>query len=64
MKIEKFVEKPSLELAEQYIKSGDYFWNSGLFVMKSSIWLDAIEQLEPEMFKQCSLAVEKGSKGW
>ncbi len=36
--IEKFVEKPSLELAEQYIKSGDYFWNSGLFVMKSSIW--------------------------
>ncbi|BCF98037.1 hypothetical protein PPGU19_026060 [Paraburkholderia sp. PGU19] len=40
--IERFVEKPAQETAEQYVASGDYWWNSGVFVMRTSVWLAAI----------------------
>lgn len=60
--IKEFVEKPSLDVAESYLKSGNYFWNSGLFVFKASVWLEAIKQFEPKMFEQCVLAVDNGSK--
>ena len=60
--ISEFVEKPSLEIAGEYVSSGNYYWNSGLFVFKARVWLQAIEKHQAEMAKQCRLAVEKGSK--
>lgn len=47
-KVEKFVEKPSLEVATFFVKDGNYFWNSGIFVSKISVLKKAIEQYAPE----------------
>ncbi|SAK93832.1 BceA [Caballeronia arationis] len=51
--LDHFVEKPSLELAQKYLESGDYLWNSGLFVLRASVWLRAIEQFEPLIYVAC-----------
>lgn len=45
--VEQFVEKPDKQTAQNYIKDGSYFWNAGIFVVKASVWLKAIE-----MFRQ------------
>lgn len=47
--VKMFREKPSAEVAEQYISAGDFYWNSGIFVWKAKTILDALEQYEPEM---------------
>lgn len=41
--VKEFVEKPSALLAKQYYNSGEYFWNAGMFVLKSTVWLKAID---------------------
>lgn len=41
--IERFVEKPDLDTAKGYIESGDYYWNSGMFVFKASAFLNEIK---------------------
>ncbi|NIF79677.1 mannose-1-phosphate guanylyltransferase/mannose-6-phosphate isomerase [Paraburkholderia sp. Cy-641] len=51
--IERFVEKPAVELAAQYVGSGNYWWNSGIFVVRASIWLEVIGQCQPEMHAAC-----------
>ncbi len=45
--VDRFVEKPNKETAVSYLESGDYFWNSGMFVFKASTILDEIEHLMP-----------------
>jgi mannose-1-phosphate guanylyltransferase/mannose-6-phosphate isomerase len=60
-RIERFVEKPAVELAAQYVESGDYWWNSGIFVVRSSVWLAAIERFQPEIHAACVLAY-RGAK--
>lgn len=47
--VKKFVEKPSLETAEEYLASGDYYWNSGMFVWRPSVILAAIGRYLPDM---------------
>jgi len=59
--VEAFVEKPDLETANKYVQSGGYFWNSGMFLMKASIWLEEIEKHQPEIAKQCRGAVAEGA---
>jgi len=54
--IDGFVEKPDAATAEQYLASGRYLWNSGMFVMKASVWLDAIGQQAPEIGRACTEA--------
>jgi len=51
-----FVEKPDLAKAEAYVASGDYWWNSGLFALKPSVWLAAIGKLNPAMLDACRRA--------
>jgi mannose-1-phosphate guanylyltransferase/mannose-6-phosphate isomerase len=46
-----FTEKPDLAIAESYLKSGDYFWNSGIFVLRASVWLKAIQHFSPEIYE-------------
>ena len=50
-KVERFVEKPSLTLAKEYLDSGKYLWNSGMFVWKASTILGQFEKYLPEMYK-------------
>ncbi|EKS6649464.1 mannose-1-phosphate guanylyltransferase/mannose-6-phosphate isomerase [Enterobacter hormaechei] len=52
-KIESFVEKPSFEKAEEYLKKGTYFWNSGMFVCKASTYLDELKKYAPDIFSAC-----------
>ncbi len=56
--IERFVEKPDAELAERYIASGEYWWNSGMFVVRASVWLAAIELCRPAIAAACAEAFE------
>lgn len=53
----RFVEKPDLETAARYVESGDYLWNSGIFMMRASVWLDAIRRFNPEMANACARAI-------
>ncbi len=50
--VEKFVEKPGLETAKQYIADGNYYWNSGIFSWKCSVIIDRFQELLPEMYNQ------------
>ena len=47
--VAEFVEKPDAETAARYIASGDYAWNSGMFVLKASTWLKAVAHFSPEI---------------
>ncbi|SDC38506.1 mannose-1-phosphate guanylyltransferase/mannose-6-phosphate isomerase [Paraburkholderia lycopersici] len=57
-RIERFVEKPDAELAARYVASGDYLWNSGIFVVRASVWLAAIAHCRPSIAAQCATAFE------
>lgn len=48
-RVERFVEKPDKETASSYLKSGEYFWNSGIFIWKVSTILKAIEKYLPRL---------------
>jgi mannose-1-phosphate guanylyltransferase/mannose-6-phosphate isomerase len=51
LKVECFVEKPDLETARRYVSDGGYFWNSGIFVWKTSKILSEIEKHLPSLYK-------------
>jgi mannose-1-phosphate guanylyltransferase / mannose-6-phosphate isomerase len=54
--VEQFVEKPNAQLAAQYLAAGDYAWNSGMFVLKASVWLKALKQFRPDILTACEKA--------
>ena len=58
--IAAFAEKPNLARAEAYLASGEFYWNSGIFLLKASVWLKAVEKLQPAMLTACRAAVEQG----
>jgi mannose-1-phosphate guanylyltransferase/mannose-6-phosphate isomerase len=58
--IERFVEKPDRTTAQGYLASGDYLWNSGMFLFRSSALLAEMRQLAPEMVTACEAALEAG----
>ncbi len=49
-KVERFVEKPNEPTATEYLKQGGFYWNSGLFVFKISVFLDAVKQFAPALY--------------
>jgi mannose-1-phosphate guanylyltransferase / mannose-6-phosphate isomerase len=55
----EFVEKPDRETAERYLASGDYFWNSGIFLFKAETYLLELEAHNPAMLAACREALEK-----
>ena len=55
----EFVEKPDLATAERYFRSGDYFWNSGMFLFRADTFLDELERNNPEMLSWCRKAYEQ-----
>lgn len=60
-RIERFVEKPGKELAESYVSSGEFWWNSGIFVLRASVWLKLIEHFRPLIAKasKCAFAASE-----
>ena len=55
-KIEQFVEKPDLERARQFISSGEYFWNSGMFLFSARRYLDELASFAPDIAAVCRQA--------
>jgi len=47
--VDRFVEKPDAATAEKYLNEGDFFWNSGMLVLKASVWLAAIQKYRPDI---------------
>lgn len=58
--IDQFVEKPDAATAKQYIASGGYFWNSGIFLLRADVWLRAVAFFAPDMLHCCELAFRNG----
>ena len=59
--VKRFVEKPNAATAQQYLAEGGYFWNAGMFVLKASVWLQALEQFRPDIYQSTAQAWAKRS---
>ncbi|MBU2049755.1 MULTISPECIES: mannose-1-phosphate guanylyltransferase/mannose-6-phosphate isomerase [Stenotrophomonas] len=60
--VDRFVEKPDLATAQQYVASGEYYWNSGMFLFKASRYLEELEALQPAILSACRTALDKASR--
>ena len=56
-KVAAFVEKPDMATAKNYLKSGDYLWNSGMFAFTAGSFLKELEKFNPAILKTCSEAL-------
>ena len=52
-KVAQFVEKPDVATAEKYLAQGGYYWNAGMFVLKASVWMAALERFRPDIAATC-----------
>lgn len=59
--IAQFVEKPDAKTARSYLDSGEYLWNSGMFVFRADVFLQELEKHQPEMVAACRKAYEQGA---
>jgi mannose-1-phosphate guanylyltransferase/mannose-6-phosphate isomerase len=60
--VDRFVEKPSLATAQEYVTSGEYFWNSGMFLFKASRYLEELKVLQPAILSACEQALAKATR--
>ncbi|MEH6627075.1 MAG: mannose-1-phosphate guanylyltransferase/mannose-6-phosphate isomerase [Motiliproteus sp.] len=58
LSVEAFVEKPDLAMAQTYVDSGDYYWNSGMFLFRASRYIEELERFQPEIVAACNLALQ------
>jgi len=58
--VDAFVEKPNIDRAQEYLESGNYLWNSGIFLMKVDSWLSELKRYRPEIAETCELALRDG----
>lgn len=59
--VQRFVEKPDAATAQAYLDEGGYFWNAGMFVLKASVWLKALETFRPDILQPTRDAWDKRS---
>lgn len=55
-RVKQFVEKPNIEIAKNYVQSGEYVWNAGIFVLTAKTWLHLIEQCQVDMYNSINLS--------
>src|SRR5205085_6128519 len=55
--VARFVEKPDLATAERFVASGEYFWNSSIFLFPVGLYLTELERLRPDMLAACKAAL-------
>ena len=63
LKLKRFVEKPDLATAESYMASGDYLWNSGMFLFSAASYLAELERNAPDILEVCRRTFEKIERG-
>jgi mannose-1-phosphate guanylyltransferase len=56
--VDKFVEKPSLDLAKEYVASTEYYWNSGMFLFKASRYLEELNNYRPDIYEACKNSLD------
>jgi mannose-1-phosphate guanylyltransferase/mannose-6-phosphate isomerase len=59
--VEQFVEKPDAATAESYLKAGNYFWNSGMFLFTADAYLVELERYAPDILATCRQAIESAN---
>ncbi len=57
--VDTFVEKPTAEVAERYIETGEYYWNSGMFMFSTKTYMEEMRRLNPEIVRLCTQAVAR-----
>jgi mannose-1-phosphate guanylyltransferase/mannose-6-phosphate isomerase len=62
LRIARFVEKPDLKTAQAYLAEGNYLWNSGLFMVRASVWLAALKVCRPDILAACDSAWAAGKQ--
>lgn len=62
--VDRFAEKPSRDKAEEFLKNGGYFWNSGIFIFTAQKILEEIEKFMPELYEKLKWFSEKSVADW
>lgn len=60
-RIDRFIEKPHAELAREFVDSGEYYWNGGMFAFRAQVFLNELDRLEPEMAQACAEAFSRSN---
>jgi mannose-1-phosphate guanylyltransferase / mannose-6-phosphate isomerase len=60
--VAQFVEKPDAATAQGYVESGQYLWNSGIFMLRASAWLDELMRYRPDIAEACLTAYQQGAR--
>jgi len=60
--VSRFVEKPDAETADRYLRAGDYYWNSGMFVFQAGAYLAELKRWEPDILAHCQRAIGDGKQ--
>jgi mannose-1-phosphate guanylyltransferase/mannose-6-phosphate isomerase len=61
-RVDRFVEKPQLDTARQYLASGEYYWNSGKFMFSARVYLEELQQHAPAMLAACRAAWREATR--
>lgn len=61
-RVSRFVEKPDQATAREYVTSGNFYWNSGMFMFRASRYLEELEQFQPAIYAACSDALAKAEQ--
>ena len=57
--VDEFVEKPNVEVAQGYMSSGEYYWNSGMFLFRASRYLEELGKFRPDILEKCKSSVNE-----
>ncbi len=57
--VRRFVEKPDCITAQAYLNEGGYYWNAGIFVLRASVWIKALERFRPDILQATQVAWDK-----
>jgi mannose-1-phosphate guanylyltransferase/mannose-6-phosphate isomerase len=59
IRVQRFVEKPNALRAQEFVDSGDYYWNSGIFLFRASRYLEELKKHDADIYDTCLLALER-----
>ncbi len=60
--VEEFVEKPELPKAQEYLESGEFYWNSGMFMFSAATYLEELKAFAPDIYASCLKSYETATQ--
>ncbi|WDE96092.1 mannose-1-phosphate guanylyltransferase/mannose-6-phosphate isomerase [Lentisphaera profundi] len=61
-KVDEFVEKPNADRASEYLASGEFLWNSGMFLIRTDIYLEELNKFRPDIFQACKASITQAQR--